>query len=119
MGRDASSREPRTTARTLGRRLAAARRAHGWTQAALATALGIESSSLSRYERGGREAPVRLVLATARLLGADIAHLLGTAEPAAPEAPSTEDLLHAWTRLAAEERVLLVALARALGRSAR
>jgi transcriptional regulator with XRE-family HTH domain len=108
-----------TMARTLGRRLAAARRARGWTQAALANALGIESSSLSRYERGGREAPVRLVLATARLLGTDVAHLLGADERPAVDEASAEDLLHAWTRLASEERVLVVAIARALGRAPR
>ncbi len=117
MAHDVSLRAAHTMARTLGRRLAAARRARGWTQAALAHALGIESSSLSRYERGGREPPVRLVVATARLLGTDVTHLLGMVEPTAPESPSTEELLHAWTRLTTEERVLLVAIARALGRT--
>jgi ribosome-binding protein aMBF1 (putative translation factor) len=40
--------------KVIGSRVAEARKARGWTQAALAEAIGIESVSLSRLETGQR-----------------------------------------------------------------
>ncbi len=121
------SRSSRSLRVAVGQRIADARRGRGWTQAALAEALEIEGSTLSRYECGVRETPLHLLLDIARTLHVPLSELLVVPEgtlvaperpvaDAVPEAPipKAEDVLALWPRLDAAERVLVLAVARAL-----
>ncbi len=60
---------------TLGRTLAALRAAHGWTQAELAEASGVDKAQISRYERGVDQPSGRTVKALVEALHAEPADL--------------------------------------------
>ena len=57
------------TAKTLGKRIKGLRVDKGWTQAALAEALGCESMTVSRYERGEYAPSVEVLEQIAIALG--------------------------------------------------
>jgi transcriptional regulator with XRE-family HTH domain len=62
----------------LGQRIAAARKAQGLTQVALAEHLGIAQQTLAHYEGGKLRVAVALLAPLAQLLGLSIDELIGT-----------------------------------------
>ncbi|MBK8170543.1 MAG: helix-turn-helix transcriptional regulator [Sandaracinaceae bacterium] len=62
--------------RNIGRRVAEHRRAHEWTQAALAERLGVTSEYLQRIEAGRENLSIRSLVEIANGLGDRIAALL-------------------------------------------
>jgi transcriptional regulator with XRE-family HTH domain len=75
---------------TLGERVAAAREAKGWTQADLATAIGMTQQGVAAIENGKSERPKKL-RELARSLGVTEEHLLAedeSADRAAIQAPA-------------------------------
>jgi transcriptional regulator with XRE-family HTH domain len=61
----------------VGERLAALRRARGFTQTELAEALGVGQAVVSQYERGRTGLDGRIVLQVCRVLGVGSDELLG------------------------------------------
>lgn len=74
-----------TAEKTIGSRIAAARKRRGMTQVTLAAKLGMSQSLLSRYERGDVRLHGALVGAFARALQVGADEILGIKEPRAPE----------------------------------
>lgn len=115
------SRSPRTKdadtrfATAVAERVAATRKAKGWSQAGLAHELGIEPATLSRYEVAARPFPLPLLARVAALLGVPVADLLPEGADQGPE-HSLEDLTAAWEGLDAGRRALLVRIAREMAR---
>ena len=67
----------------LGTRIAALRRAAGWSQGDLAQQLGVSASAVGMYEQGRREPSADLLVALARTFGVSVDYLLtGTPNPA-------------------------------------
>ncbi|MBV2184692.1 MAG: helix-turn-helix domain-containing protein [Rhizobium sp.] len=60
----------------LGRNIAAARKAQGWTQATLAERVGMEPESISRIERGATLPSLAVLERLAALLRTSVADLL-------------------------------------------
>ena len=67
---------------TLGARITAARDAAGQTQTALARALGVDRSAVSRLEAGERKLDVNELLALCRALDVPLTYLVSEAPPA-------------------------------------
>lgn len=66
----------------MGARIAALRRAKGWSQAELARQLKISSSAVGMYEQGRREPAAELLVQLSRLFGVSVDYLLtGQAHP--------------------------------------
>ena len=60
----------------LGMRIAALRRAAGWSQGELAQQLGVSPSAVGMYEQGRREPSADTLVALARLFGVSLDYLL-------------------------------------------
>lgn len=69
----------------LGMRIAALRRATGWSQGELAQQLGVSPSAVGMYEQGRREPSADTLVALARLFGVSLDYLL-------TGAPNPQDL---------------------------
>src|SRR5436305_12212097 len=93
------SEERRRLCLAFGRRLAAARRRRGLTQAELGEALDVRTWMVSRYELG-RSAPRLDVLVRLRnALAVSLDHLLaGAAGPPEPETPPADPAARAGSR---------------------
>jgi len=61
----------------IGRRMRIARKKRGWTIAEMATAGQINAVVIGSYERGSRNMPISRLGEIARILGVDVAYLLG------------------------------------------
>jgi len=61
----------------IGRRMRAARKKRGWTIAEMATIGKIKAVVIGSYERGSRNMPISRLGEIARILGVDVAYLLG------------------------------------------
>ena len=61
----------------IGRRMRAARKKRGWTIAEMAEIGQIKAVVLGSYERGSRNMPISRLGEIARILGVDVAYLLG------------------------------------------
>lgn len=72
----------------MGERIAMLRRRRGLSQAKLANALGISTSTISMYEQGRREPSVSILIALADALGVTIDYFL-TGHP--PQSPKTDN----------------------------
>lgn len=72
----------------MGKRFAKARKDKGFTVALLAKQLGLTSLAIQMVERGQMTPPIQIVEMTARVLGADVAWLIGGEgqDPATAEA---------------------------------
>lgn len=98
----------------VGVRLAAARRARGWSQERLAEVLGVQPETVSRYETGAVPMSIAVLVRVAAALEVSPTVLLppttsGQSEPA--------ELLRAWELLDDEARAaVLVVLHRAISR---
>ena len=61
----------------IGRRMRAARKKRGWTIAEMAAIGKIKAVVIGSYERGSRNMPISRLGEIARILGVDVAYLLG------------------------------------------
>ena len=61
----------------IGRRMRAARKKRGWTIAEMAAIGQIKAVVIGSYERGARNMPISRLGEIARILGVDVAYLLG------------------------------------------
>jgi transcriptional regulator with XRE-family HTH domain len=61
----------------IGRRMRAARKKQGWTIAEMAAIGKIKAVVIGSYERGSRNMPISRLGEVARILGVDVAYLLG------------------------------------------
>lgn len=102
--------------RAVGRRVAQARQDRGYTQAALAEAIGIEAVSLSRLETSDRALSITTLGRIAEALGLGLGQLLGVEaelpEPAAT--PKEAELLRGFASLTEARRDLVLRLVREL-----
>jgi len=64
----------------IGRRMRAARKKRGWTIAEMAAIGKIKAVVIGSYERGSRNMPISRLGEVARILGVDVAYLLGQAQ---------------------------------------
>jgi transcriptional regulator with XRE-family HTH domain len=71
---------------SLGRRLALLRQSKGWTQDNLATILGIDRSTISKYENDANEPDLAMLRRLATALGVSTEYLL-TGTPTTPTDP--------------------------------
>lgn len=60
----------------LGARIAALRRAAGWSQGELAQRLQVSASAIGMYEQGRREPSIETLVALARVFGVTVDYLL-------------------------------------------
>lgn len=111
-----SRRRDQDLLRTLGRRVALARGARGWTQERLAEAIGIEPVSLSRWETGHRALSLSTLHLIAQALGLGLGELLGAEQtlPTPTLSPQETALLREFALLSEGRRDLLLKLAREL-----
>lgn len=78
----------------LGPRIAALRRAAGWSQAELAQLLKISPSAVGMYEQGRREPALALVVAMAKTFGVTTDYLLtGSTNGAQDETAARQALM--------------------------
>jgi len=71
----------------IGRRMRSARKNRGWTIAEMAAVGKIKAVVIGSYERGSRNMPISRLGEIARILGVDVAYLLG--QPLARQASSS------------------------------
>ena len=105
---------PHLIYRIVGARIAAVRRARGWSQERLAEAAGIETSYVARIEAGTRRATLDKVVALADALGIPIARLFAPegASPVVEHLPAA--LAAALTRLSYPDLELLASIAQSI-----
>lgn len=107
-------RRDQAVLRQVGARIAAARVAGGWTQQALAEAVGLsEAVVVSRIEQGSRGVTLDTLLQIAKALDVPVGSLLDSAGPhPAPGRKADEaQLLEKFSKLSPVQRKLLVRLA--------
>ncbi len=75
--------------RMLGPRIAALRRAAGWSQGELAQKLGVSPSAVGMYEQGRREPSADTLVALARIFRVSLDYLL-TGQPSPREQEKVE-----------------------------
>ena len=97
---------------SVGRAIAAARRARGLYQKDVAAHLGVEQETISRFERGETLHPLDRLLDLAVLFDVPISAFL-TGAPG-PTVPSLEEFLNLLSLLSERERDLVVAQAMSL-----
>lgn len=104
--------------RALGRRVAEARRARGWTQEALAEAIGIGAVSLSRLEGGHRALSLSTLVQIAGVLDVRLAELLDVDVPTpSPKVePGEQELIATYRGLDETRKDLALRLIREVGR---
>ena len=100
----------------VGRRVAQARTDRGFTQEALAEAIGIEPVSLSRLETGDRALSLTTLGLIADALGLGLGHLVGVESdlPKPDLAPQEAELLRGFGKLPAQRRDIILRLVRDL-----
>ena len=103
----------------VGRRVAQARNAHGFTQEKLAEAVGIQPVTLSRLETGDRAMSLSTLAGVSAALGIRIGDLLGDERPLpTPKyGPDEAQLLRAFASLEDKQKKLMLGLARELSRT--
>jgi transcriptional regulator with XRE-family HTH domain len=99
--------------RELGRRVRAAREAHGWSQEELAETIGVGAEMLSRYERGVKFPSHVTLVRLARALGSSTDALLGLDRGYYVEAPSG-DLVRVVAKLNPTQQVAVASMIREL-----
>ena len=73
----------------MGERIAQLRRRQGLSQAKLACALGLSTSTIAMYEQGRREPSVSVLIALADALGVTIDYLITGCLPQSPTIDNT------------------------------
>lgn len=96
----ARSRPPRTTlAQYVAARVAHKRRQAGWTQDDLARAVGVNRSTITRFESGETvDPPLSLIDRIATALGVPVSDLVPSAPPDRTAPPNETYQLHARPR---------------------
>jgi transcriptional regulator with XRE-family HTH domain len=97
-------------AKQLGKRIAARRKSLGWTQDVLAERMGVDSETISRFERGAHLPSLPTLERLAIALRVEIGDLLTKASPT-----KTDDVavLSAWMDgLSSEDRTFVLAVTR-------
>ena len=102
----------------VGRRVSQARRDRGWTQEALATAIGIEPVTLSRLETGDRALSLTTLSAIAEVIGVHLGDLVdvGRTIPTPDIPPEHAELLRLFDGLVPTARDAVMRMVRELGR---
>lgn len=100
----------------VGSRVGQARRDRGWTQEALAEAVGVEPVTLSRLETGDRALSLTMLSKIADVLAVGLGELLDVQRqlPAATGTPEEVELARLFAGLAPSGRDLVLRLAREL-----
>ncbi|MBS0560768.1 MAG: helix-turn-helix transcriptional regulator [Proteobacteria bacterium] len=101
----------------IGRRIAAARQAQGWTQTELAARLGVTRSAVAQWETGRAGQVTGTVSRIAEVLGIGVEHLLHGPDPRAPlQALNAEEtaMLRLFRSCAPDDRQILLRTARRL-----
>src|SRR5687768_15539472 len=80
LARGRKEQQPHLTLGETGLRIRDLRTKRGYTQDALARAVGITQATLSNYETGKREVPLRPALSLAGALDVTLGEILGTSE---------------------------------------
>ncbi len=101
-----------TLQRRLGFNIAARRKSLGWTQEYLAQHMGVDTETISRFERGVTAPSLKSIEKLAGLLTITIADLLG--ENAPPEPTQLEALSRLLEPLVEEDRNYVMASMRSL-----
>jgi len=96
----------------LGRNIATRRKALDWTQEYLAQHMGVDTETISRFERGVTAPSLKSVEKLAGLLSVTIADLLGETTP--PEPSQLEALARLIEPLCDEDRSYVMATMRSL-----
>ena len=102
--------------REVGKRVAAARTARGYTQERLAEVVGIEPVTLSRWETGHRALSLSTLRAIAEALDVGLGDLLDVDRelPKTEHGPNELELLRAFARLTDARRDLVLKIVREL-----
>lgn len=100
----------------VGSRVGQARRDRGWTQEALAEAIGIEPVTLSRLETGDRALSLTMLAKSAAVLGIGLGDLLDVQRqlPVATGTPEEAELARLFAGLSPSGRDLVLRLVREL-----
>lgn len=98
----------------VGRRVAEARKAKGYTQEQLAEAIGVEPVTLSRQETGDRALSLSNLARIADALDIALGELLGTERelPKTKHGPAEAELLRRFKRLSASGQDAVLRLLR-------
>ena len=102
----------------VGRRVGQARRDRGWTQEALAEAVGIEPVTLSRLETGDRALSLTMLANIAETLGMGLGDLVDVTRtvPTPEKSPDEAELLRLYGGLVPTARDVVLRLARELAK---
>jgi len=101
----------------VGGRIAAARRARGWTQGELAEAVGVSRSAVAQWETGRAGQITANLSRIAAALGVGVEHLMNGDDRRAPiQAVDAEEtaMLRLFRACAADDRQILLRTARRL-----
>lgn len=101
-----------TLQKRLGLNIAARRKSLGWTQEFLAQHIGVDTETISRFERGVTTPSLKSIEKIARLLSVTIADLFAEAPP--PEPTQLEELSRLLEPLVDEDRTYVVTSIRSL-----
>jgi transcriptional regulator with XRE-family HTH domain len=105
--------------REVGCRVGQARRDRGWTQEALAEAVGIEPVTLSRLETGDRALSLTMLAQISEILGVGLGDLVDVARPTPTTdiAPEHAELLRLFGGLAPSAKDVVLRMVRELSKS--
>jgi transcriptional regulator with XRE-family HTH domain len=104
----------------IGVRIAAARRARGWTQGELATQVGVSRSAVAQWETGRAGQVTTNLARIAAALDVGVEHLMSGADARSPaQAVNAEEtaMLRLFRDCSADDRQILLRTARRLARS--
>jgi transcriptional regulator with XRE-family HTH domain len=104
----------------IGARIAAARRARGWTQGELAAQVGVSRSAVAQWETGRAGQVTTNLARIAAALDVGVEHLMHGPDKRAPaQAISTEEtaMLRLFRECSADDRQILLRTARRLARN--
>jgi transcriptional regulator with XRE-family HTH domain len=96
----------------LGRNIAIRRKSLGWTQDFLAQHMGVDTETISRFERGVTAPSLKTIERLAGLLTVNIADLLSEASP--PEPTQIEALARLLEPLCEDDKNYLITTVRSL-----
>ena len=101
---------------TVGANIAAARARRGWTQSALAEAVGIDARSISRIERGSASPSLPRLETIADALRVPVDALFKTDAAPNPTTSALGDVEQVWKRIPRARRDLALDVLRAFTR---
>ena len=93
-----------TLEQLVAARVRQARKRADFTLEQLAHKIGVETTTLSRYERGTRALKLEMLERVAKALGVSIGSLVDDGKPVGTAVPDEEDLLTAYRTLSQRQR---------------